>query len=150
MVMVVVCCIVVIGMCNVYLVVLYLCQQLLQVCGQVLVLFQSGQSFSEELVDLIVDDLVVVMVFCWWLWIVCLFLQQLQCDGVLVLLMCELQVYSLFLFFCWQFCVLLDSVLVYDSYVLVNSLINLLVNVFLYEMFDSGCLCIYDIVMFYQ
>ncbi len=79
--------IVVIGMRNAYPAALHLRQQLLQARGQVLVLPQPGQSLSEELVDLTADDLVVVMAFRRRPRIVRPLLQQLQRDGVPVLLM---------------------------------------------------------------
>ncbi len=125
--------IVVIGMRNAYPAALHLRQQLLQARGQVLVLPQPGQSLSEELVDLTADDLVVMMAFRRRPRIVRPLLQQLQRDGVPVLLMCEPQAHSLFPLSRWQLCAPLDSVSAYDSYASVNSLINLLANAFLHE-----------------
>lgn len=87
--------IVVIGMRNAYPAALHLRQQLLQAAA-VLVLPQPGQSLSEELVDLTADDLVVMMAFRRRPRIVRPLLQQLQRDGVPVLLMCEPQAHSLF------------------------------------------------------
>ena len=129
--------IVVIGMRNAYPAALHLRQQLLQARGQVLVLPQPGQSLSEELVDLTADDLV-MMAFRRRPRIVRPLLQQLQRDGVPVLLMCEPQAHSLFPLSRWQLCAPLDSVSAYDSYASVNSLINLLANAFLHETLDSG------------
>ena len=142
--------IVVIGMRNAYPAALHLRQQLLQARGQVLVLPQPGQSLSEELVDLTADDLVVMMAFRRRPRIVRPLLQQLQRDGVPVLLMCEPQAHSLFLFSCWQLWARLDSVSAYDSYASVNSLINLLANAFLHETLDSGRPRIHDIATLYQ
>ncbi len=88
--------IVVIGMRNAYPAALHLRQQLLQARGQVLVLPQPGQSLSEELVDLTADDLVVMMAFRRRPRIVRPLLQQLQRDGVPVLLMCEPQATACF------------------------------------------------------
>ncbi len=122
--------IVVVGMRNAYPAALHLRQQLLQARGQVLVLPQPGQSLSEELVDLTADDLVVMMAFRRRPRIVRPLLQQLQRDGVPVLLMCEPQAHSLFPLSRWQLCAPLDSVSAYDSYASVNSLINLLANAF--------------------
>ncbi|MCE0319263.1 MurR/RpiR family transcriptional regulator HpxU [Klebsiella pneumoniae] len=142
--------IVVIGMRNAYPAALHLRQQLLQARGQVLVLPQPGQSLSEELVDLTADDLVVLMAFRRRPRIVRPLLQQLQRDGVPVLLMCEPQAHSLFPLSRWQLCVPLDSVSAYDSYASVNSLINLLANAFLHETLDSGRPRIHDIATLYQ
>ncbi|MDY1814267.1 MurR/RpiR family transcriptional regulator HpxU [Klebsiella pneumoniae] len=143
--------IVVIGMRNAYPAALHLRQQLLQARGQVLVLPQPGQSLSEELVDLTADDLVVMMAFRRRPRIVRpLLLQQLQRDGVPVLLMCEPQAHSLFPLSRWQLCAPLDSVSAYDSYASVNSLINLLANAFLHETLDSGRPRIHDIATLYQ
>ncbi|MDU3383034.1 MAG: MurR/RpiR family transcriptional regulator HpxU, partial [Klebsiella pneumoniae] len=105
--------IVVIGMRNAYPAALHLRQQLLQARGQVLVLPQPGQSLSEELVDLTADDLVVMMAFRRRPRIVRPLLQQLQRDGVPVLLMCEPQAHSLFPLSRWQLCAPLDSVSAY-------------------------------------
>ena len=77
-------------------------------------------------------------------------LQQLQRDGVPVLLMCEPQAHSLFPLSRWQLCAPLDSVSAYDSYASVNSLINLLANAFLHETLDSGRPRIHDIATLYQ
>ncbi|EEW39431.1 transcriptional regulator, RpiR family [Klebsiella pneumoniae subsp. rhinoscleromatis ATCC 13884] len=142
--------IVVIGMRNAYPAALHLRQQLLQARGQVLVLPQPGQSLSEELVDLTTDDLVVMMAFRRRPRIVRPLLQQLQRDGVPVLLMCEPQAHSLFPLSRWQLCAPLDSVSAYDSYASVNSLINLLANDFLHETLDSGRPRIHDIATLYQ
>lgn len=143
--------IVVIGMRNAYPAALHLRQQLLlQARGQVLVLPQPGQSLSEELVDLTADDLVVMMAFRRRPRIVRPLLQQLQRDGVPVLLMCEPQAHSLFPLSRWQLCAPLDSVSAYDSYASVNSLINLLANAFLHETLDSGRPRIHDIATLYQ
>ncbi|RYI02053.1 MurR/RpiR family transcriptional regulator HpxU, partial [Proteus mirabilis] len=124
--------IVVIGMRNAYPAALHLRQQLLQARGQVLV-------------DLTADDLVVMMAFRRRPRIVRPLLQQLQRDGVPVLLMCEPQAHSLFPLSRWQLCAPLDSVSAYDSYASVNSLINLLANAFLHETLDSGRPRIHDI-----
>ena len=140
----------VIGMRNAYPAALHLRQQLLQARGQVLVLPQPGQSLSEELVDLTADDLVVMMAFRRRPRIVRPLLQQLQRDGVPVLLMCEPQAHSLFPLSRWQLCAPLDSVSAYDSYASVNSLINLLANAFLHETLDSGRPRIHDIATLYQ
>ncbi|MGS7892373.1 MurR/RpiR family transcriptional regulator HpxU [Klebsiella pneumoniae] len=142
--------IVVIGMRNAYPAALHLRQQLLQARGQVLVLPQPGQSLSEELVDLTADDLVVMMAFRRRPRIVRPLLQQLQRDGVPVLLLCEPQAHSLFPLSRWQLCAPLDSVSAYDSYASVNSLINLLANAFLHETLDSGRPRIHDIATLYQ
>ena len=142
--------IVVIGMRNAYPAALHLRQQLLQARGQVLVLPQPGQSLSEELVDLTADDLVVMMAFRRRPRIVRPLLQQLQRDGVPVLLMCEPQAHSLFPLSRWQLCAPLDSVSAYDSYASVNSLINLLANAFLHETLDSGRPRIHEIATLYQ
>lgn len=142
--------IVVVGMRNAYPAALHLRQQLLQARGQVLVLPQPGQSLSEELVDLTADDLVVMMAFRRRPRIVRPLLQQLQRDGVPVLLMCEPQAHSLFPLSRWQLCAPLDSVSAYDSYASVNSLINLLANAFLHETLDSGRPRIHDIATLYQ
>ncbi|MDY1804557.1 MurR/RpiR family transcriptional regulator HpxU [Klebsiella pneumoniae] len=145
--------IVVIGMRNAYPAALHLRQQLLQARGQVLVLPQPGQSLSEELVDLTADDLVVMMAFRRRPRIVRPLLQQLQQlqrDGVPVLLMCEPQAHSLFPLSRWQLCAPLDSVSAYDSYASVNSLINLLANAFLHETLDSGRPRIHEIATLYQ
>ncbi|USB43401.1 MurR/RpiR family transcriptional regulator HpxU [Klebsiella africana] len=142
--------IVVIGMRNAYPAALHLRQQLLQARGQVLVLPQPGQSLSEELVDLTADDLVVMMAFRRRPRLVRPLLQQLQRDGVPVLLMCEPQAHSLFPLSRWQLCAPLDSVSAYDSYASVNSLINLLANAFLHETLDSGRPRIHDIATLYQ
>ena len=142
--------IVVIGMRNAYPAALHLRQQLLQARGQVLVLPQPGQSLSEELVDLTADDLVVMMAFRRRPRIVRPLLQQLQRDGVPVLLMCEPQAHSLFPLSRWQLCAPLDSVSAYDSYASVNSLINLLANAFLHETLDSDRPRIHDIATLYQ
>lgn len=141
--------IVVIGMRNAYPAALHLRQQLLQAAA-VLVLPQPGQSLSEELVDLTADDLVVMMAFRRRPRIVRPLLQQLQRDGVPVLLMCEPQAHSLFPLSRWQLCAPLDSVSAYDSYASVNSLINLLANAFLHETLDSGRPRIHDIATLYQ
>ncbi|SVU52724.1 rpiR-family transcriptional regulatory protein [Klebsiella pneumoniae] len=142
--------IVVVGMRNAYPAALHLRQQLLQARGQVLVLPQPGQSLSEELVDLTADDLVVMMAFRRRPRIVRPLLQQLQRDGVPVLLMCEPQAHSLFPLSRWQLCAPLVSVSAYDSYASVNSLINLLANAFLHETLDSGRPRIHDIATLYQ
>ncbi|HHU6352545.1 TPA: MurR/RpiR family transcriptional regulator [Klebsiella pneumoniae] len=76
--------------------------------------------------------------------------QQLQRDGVPVLLMCEPQAHSLFPLSRWQLCAPLDSVSAYDSYASVNSLINLLANAFLHETLDSGRPRIHEIATLYQ
>ena len=141
--------IVVIGMRNAYPAALHLRQQLLQ-ARAVLVLPQPGQSLSEELVDLTADDLVVMMAFRRRPRIVRPLLQQLQRDGVPVLLMCEPQAHSLFPLSRWQLCAPLDSVSAYDSYASVNSLINLLANAFLHETLDSGRPRIHEIATLYQ
>ncbi|MET2611180.1 MurR/RpiR family transcriptional regulator HpxU [Klebsiella pneumoniae] len=142
--------IVVIGMRNAYPAALHLRQQLLQARGQVLVLPQPGQSLSEELVDLTADDLVVMMAFRRRPRIVRPLLQQLQRDGVPVLLMCEPQAHSLFPVSGWQLGAPLESVSAYDSYASVNSLINLLANAFLHETLDSGRPRIHEIATLYQ
>ena len=129
--------IVVIGMRNAYPAALHLRQQLLQ-------------ARSEELVDLTADDLVVMMAFRRRPRIVRPLLQQLQRDGVPVLLMCEPQAHSLFPLSRWQLCAPLDSVSAYDSYASVNSLINLLANAFLHETLDSGRPRIHEIATLYQ
>ena len=142
--------IVVVGMRNAYPAALHLRQQLLQARGQVLVLPQPGQSLREERVDLTAYDLVVMMAFRRRPRIVRPLLQQLQRDGVPVLLMCEPQAHSLFPLSRWQLCAPLDSVSAYDSYASVNSLINLLANAFLHETLDSGRPRIHDIATLYQ
>lgn len=141
--------IVVIGMRNAYPAALHLRQQLLQARGRAGAA-QPGQSLSEELVDLTADDLVVMMAFRRRPRIVRPLLQQLQRDGVPVLLMCEPQAHSLFPLSRWQLCAPLDSVSAYDSYASVNSLINLLANAFLHETLDSGRPRIHDIATLYQ
>lgn len=142
--------IVVIGMRNAYPAALHLRQQLLQARGRAGAAPVPGQSLSEELVDLTADDLVVMMAFRRRPRIVRPLLQQLQRDGVPVLLMCEPQAHSLFPLSRWQLCAPLDSVSAYDSYASVNSLINLLANAFLHETLDSGRPRIHDIATLYQ
>lgn len=141
--------IVVIGMRNAYPAALHLRQQLLQARGRAGAA-PAGSEFSEELVDLTADDLVVMMAFRRRPRIVRPLLQQLQRDGVPVLLMCEPQAHSLFPLSRWQLCAPLDSVSAYDSYASVNSLINLLANAFLHETLDSGRPRIHDIATLYQ
>ena len=142
--------IIVIGMRNSWPVALHLRQQLLQARGQVLVLPQTGQSLSEELVDLTTDDLVVVIAFRRRPRIIRPLLQQLQQREIPVLLMCEPQAYSLFPLAGLRLCAPLDSVSAYDSYAAVNSLINLLANAFLHEILDKGRPRIHDIATLYQ
>ncbi|WP_312210569.1 MurR/RpiR family transcriptional regulator HpxU [Pseudescherichia sp.] len=142
--------IVIIGMRNAYPAALHLRQQLLQARGQVLVLPQPGQSLSEELVDLTPDDLVIVMAFRRRPRIIRPLLEQLQAEGVPVVLMCEPQALSLLPLARWQFCTPLDSVSAYDSYAAVNSLINLLANAFLHEILDKGRPRIHNIATLYQ
>lgn len=142
--------IIIIGMRNAYPAALHLRQQLLQARGQVLVLPQPGQSLSEELVDLTADDLVVVMAFRRRPRIIRPLLQQLQQNGIPVLLMCEPQAHSLFPLTRWQLCAPLDSVSAFDSYASVNSLINLLANALLHGILDKGRPRIHDIATLYQ
>lgn len=142
--------IVIIGMRNAYPAALHLRQQLLQARGQVVVLPQPGQSLSEELVDLTADDLVIAMAFRRRPRIIRPLLQQLQADGVPVVLMCEPQAHGLLPLARWQLCTPLDSVSAYDSYAAVNSLINLLANAFLHEILDKGRPRIHHIATLYQ
>ncbi|MGG8292851.1 MurR/RpiR family transcriptional regulator HpxU [Klebsiella sp. 141130] len=142
--------VVIIGMRNSWPVALHLRQQLLQARGQVVVLPQPGQSFSEELVDLSAEDIVVVMAFRRRPRIIRPLMQQLQQRGVPQLLICEPQAHSLFPLACWRLCAPLDSVSAFDSYASANSLINLLANALLHEILDSGRPRIHDIATLYQ
>ncbi|AVJ17131.1 MurR/RpiR family transcriptional regulator HpxU [Serratia sp. JUb9] len=142
--------IIIIGMRNAYPAALHLRQQLLQARGQVLLLPQPGQSLSEELVDASAQDLVVMVAFRRRPRIVRPLLQQLQADGVPVLLLCEPQAHSLFPLTRWQLCAPLDSVSAYDSYAAANSLINLLANALLHQLLDSGRPRIHQIATLYQ
>ncbi|AGB82011.1 bifunctional glucokinase/RpiR family transcriptional regulator [Serratia rubidaea] len=142
--------IIIIGMRNAYPVALHLRQQLLQARGQVLLLPQPGQSLSEELVDASAEDLVVMVAFRRRPRIVRPLLQQLQADGVPVLLLCEPQAQALFPLARWQLCAPLDSVSAYDSYAAANSLINLLANALLHQLLDSGRPRIHHIATLYQ
>ncbi|QHA85782.1 MurR/RpiR family transcriptional regulator HpxU [Serratia rhizosphaerae] len=142
--------IIIIGMRNAYPAALHLRQQLLQARGQVLLLPQPGQSLSEELVDASAQDLVVMVAFRRRPRIVRPLLQQLQADGVPVLLLCEPQAHSLFPLTRWQLCAPLDSVSAYDSYAVANSLINLLANALLHQLLDSGRPRIHQIATLYQ
>ncbi|HHT2829676.1 MurR/RpiR family transcriptional regulator HpxU [Klebsiella aerogenes] len=142
--------VVIIGMRNSWPLALHLRQQLLQARGQVVVLPQPGQSFSEELVDLSAEDIVVVMAFRRRPRIIRPLMQQLQQRGVPQLLICEPQAHSLFPLACWRLCAPLDSVSAFDSYASANSLINLLANALLHEILDSGRPRIHDIATLYQ
>ncbi|VYT95195.1 MurR/RpiR family transcriptional regulator HpxU [Metakosakonia massiliensis] len=141
---------VVIGMRNSWPAALHLRQQLLQARGQVQVLPQPGQSLSEELVDLTADDVVIVMAFRRRPRIIRPLLQQLQRDGIPVLLMCEPQAHALLPLTRWRLCAPLDSVSAFDSYAAVNSLINLLANAFLHETLERGRPRIHRIADLYQ
>ena len=141
---------VVIGMRNSWPAALHLRQQLLQARGQVQVLPQPGQSLSEELVDLAADDVVIVMAFRRRPRIIRPLLQQLQRDGIPVLLMCEPQAHALLPLARWRLCAPLDSVSAFDSYAAVNSLINLLANAFLHETLERGRPRIHRIADLYQ
>lgn len=141
---------VVIGMRNSWPAALHLRQQLLQARGQVQVLPQPGQSLSEELVDLTADDVVIVMAFRRRPRIIRPLLQQLQRDGIPVLLMCEPQAHALLPLARWRLCAPLDSVSAFDSYAAVNSLINLLANAFLHETLERGRPRIHCIADLYQ
>ena len=141
---------VVIGMRNSWPAALHLRQQLLQARGQVQVLPQPGQSLSEELVDLTADDVVIVMAFRRRPRIIRPLLQQLQRDGIPVLLMCEPQAHALLPLARWRLCAPLDSVSAFDSYAAVNSLINLLANAFLHETLARGRPRIHRIADLYQ
>lgn len=141
---------VVIGMRNSWPAALHLRQQLLQARGQVQVLPQPGQSLSEELVDLTADDVVIVMAFRRRPRIIRPLLQQLQRDGIPVLLMCEPQAHALLPLARWRLCAPLDSVSAFDSYAAVNSLINLLANAFLHETLERGRPRIHRIADLYQ
>ncbi|WP_213794052.1 MurR/RpiR family transcriptional regulator HpxU [Klebsiella aerogenes] len=142
--------VVIIGMRNSWPLALHLRQQLLQARGQVVVLPQPGQSFSEELVDISAEDIVVVMAFRRRPRIIRPLMQQLQQRGVPQLLICEPQAHSLFPLACWRLCAPLDSVSAFDSYASANSLINLLANALLHEILDSGRPRIHDIATLYQ
>ncbi|HDU2254668.1 TPA: MurR/RpiR family transcriptional regulator HpxU [Klebsiella aerogenes] len=142
--------VVIIGMRNSWPLALHLRQQLLQARGQVVVLPQSGQSLSEELVDLCEEDIVVVMAFRRRPRIIRPLMQQLQQRGVPQLLICEPQAHSLFPLACWRLSAPLDSVSAFDSYASANSLINLLANALLHEILDSGRPRIHDIATLYQ
>lgn len=141
---------VVIGMRNSWPAALHLRQQVLQARGQVQVLPQPGQSLSEELVDLTADDVVIVMAFRRRPRIIRPLLQQLQRDGIPVLLMCEPQAHALLPLARWRLCAPLDSVSAFDSYAAVNSLINLLANAFLHETLERGRPRIHRIADLYQ
>lgn len=141
---------VVIGMRNSWPAALHLRQQLLQARGQVQMLPQPGQSLSEELVDLTADDVVIVMAFRRRPRIIRPLLQQLQRDGIPVLLMCEPQAHALLPLARWRLCAPLDSVSAFDSYAAVNSLINLLANAFLHETLERGRPRIHRIADLYQ
>lgn len=142
--------IIIIGMRNSWPVALHLRQQLLQARGQVQVLPQPGQSLSEELVDLTPQDLVIMVAFRRRSRIIRPLLQQLQQEGIPVLLLCEPQAHSLFTLARWRLCTPLDSVSAYDSYSAVNSLINLIANAFLHETLHTGRPRIHNIATLYQ
>jgi DNA-binding MurR/RpiR family transcriptional regulator len=142
--------ILIIGLRNSWPAALHLRQQLLQTRGQVQLLPQPGQTLSEELVDAVPDDLVVMVAFRRRPRIVRPLLEQLQKAQVPVLLICEPQAQSLFPLARWRLCAPLDSVSAYDSYACANSLINLLANALLHEMLNSGRQRIHQIADLYQ
>lgn len=128
----------IIGMRNAYPVALHLRQQLLQARGGIHLLPQPGQTLSEELVEVTPEDMVVVMAFRRRPRIIKPLLQQLQCDNIPTLVICEPQAQAVIALARWQLCAPLDSVSAFDSYASANSLINLLANAVLHELLSEG------------
>ncbi|WP_233968738.1 MurR/RpiR family transcriptional regulator [Pectobacterium polaris] len=138
-----------IGLRNSYPVALHLRQQLLQIRQQVTLLTQPGQTLSEELVDLTVQDVVIVVAFRRRPRLIQPLLAQLQKRGVPVLLLCEPQVSTLMSLATWSLCVPLDSVSAFDSYSSAMSLVNVISNALLHEMLRDGRQRIHQIVDLY-
>ncbi|GKW26191.1 RpiR family transcriptional regulator [Pectobacterium carotovorum subsp. carotovorum] len=138
-----------IGLRNSYPVALHLRQQLLQIRQQVTLLAQPGQTLSEELVDLTVQDVVIVVAFRRRPRLIQPLLAQLQKRGVPVLLLCEPQASTLMSLATWSLCVPLDSVSAFDSYSSAMSLVNVISNALLHEMLRDGRQRIHQIVDLY-
>ncbi|WP_437609485.1 MurR/RpiR family transcriptional regulator HpxU [Erwinia sp. V71] len=140
----------IVGMRNSYPVALHLRQQLLQARAQVSLLPQPGQTLAEELVDITPQDLVVVVAFRRRPRIIKPLLQQLQQNGIPVLLICEPQAQSVSALASWQLSAPLDSVSAFDSYASAMSVINLLSNALLHELLAQGRQRIHQIADLYQ
>jgi DNA-binding MurR/RpiR family transcriptional regulator len=140
----------IIGMRNAWPVALHLRQQLLQTRAQVQILPQPGQTLSEEVVDIGLDDLVVVVAFRRRPRIIKPLLQQLQQQAVPVLLLCEPQAQAILPLARWPLCTPLDSVSAFDSYSSAMSLVNLLANALLHESLAQGRQRIHAIADLYQ
>ncbi|MGI8463126.1 MurR/RpiR family transcriptional regulator [Pectobacterium punjabense] len=138
-----------IGLRNSYPVALHLRQQLLQIRQQVTLLAQPGQTLSEELVDLTVQDVVIVVAFRRRPRLIQPLLVQLQKRGVPVLLLCEPQASALISLASWSLCVPLDSVSAFDSYSSAMSLVNVISNALLHEMLRDGRQRIHQIADLY-
>ncbi len=139
----------IIGLRNSYPVALHFRQQLLQARSRVQLLPQPGQTFSEELIDMNPEDLVVVMAFRRRPRIIRPLLQQLQQRQIPVLIMCEPQAQPVIGLARWQLCTPLDSVSAFDSYAAANSLVNLLSNAVLHELLSNGRQRIHQIADLY-
>lgn len=140
----------IVGLRNAYPVALHLRQQLLQARGGVQVLPQPGQTLSEELVEVMPDDMVVVLAFRRRPRIIKPLLQQLQQDGIPTVVVCEPQAQAVIALARWQLCAPLDSVSAFDSYASANSLINLLANAVLHELLSEGRQRIHQIADLYS
>ncbi|MBN7121082.1 MurR/RpiR family transcriptional regulator [Erwinia billingiae] len=140
----------VVGLRNAYPVALHFRQQLLQARGGIQVLPQPGQTLSEELVEVMQEDMVVVLAFRRRPRIIKPLLQQLQHDGIPTLVICEPQAQAIIALARWQLCAPLDSVSAFDSYASANSLINLLANAVLHELLTEGRQRIHQIADLYS
>lgn len=139
----------IIGLRNSYPVALHFRQQLLQVRSRVQLLPQPGQTFSEELIDITPEDMVIVMAFRRRPRIIRPLLQQLQQRHIPTLVMCEPQAQTSIALARWQLCAPLDSVSAFDSYAAANSLVNLLSNAVLHELLSNGRQRIHQIADLY-
>lgn len=139
----------IIGLRNSYPVALHFRQQLLQVRSRVQLLPQPGQTFSEELIDITPEDMVIVMAFRRRPRIIRPLLQQLQQRNIPTLVMCEPQAQTSIALARWQLCAPLDSVSAFDSYSAANSLVNLLSNAVLHELLSNGRQRIHQIADLY-
>lgn len=120
------------GFRNSYAVALHLRQQLLQVRSDVSLYPYSGQTLSEEIVDLTEKDLFILFAFRRRPQHLKRILQYLQKNNVPVLLILEDSTSELTQLSSWHFKIHLDSISAFDSYTTAMSFCSLLSNAFLH------------------
>lgn len=126
------------GFRNSYAVALHLRQQLLQVRSDVSLYPYSGQTLSEEIVDLTEKDFFILFAFRRRPSHLRHILQYLKQHHVPVLLVSEESASVLIELSSWHIQIRLESISAFDSYATAMSFCNLLSNAFFHESYDDS------------